>query len=114
MVVVPAFSRSEQCDEGEIRGSVVEIAFAEGVIRAVDYSVEENIGGGLHKVGKPSPGGSKQQHENRDARDYTRQPKAKNMAVEPAVADVRRKRSQRLRLLRLARVIVDVPKQNAP
>ena len=101
MVVVPTLSRSDQRDEAQIRGGVIEIAFPKGVIRAVDYSIEENIGGGLNEISKTSPNRAKQQHENGDASDHSGEAKAKNMAVQPAVADVRRERSQRLRLLRL-------------
>ena len=114
MVVVPTLSRGEQGDKRQIRCCIVEIAFAECVIRAVNYRIQENVRGGLDEVRNSSPNRPEQQHENCDTRDYASEPEAENMAVEPAIANVRCERRQRLRLLRFARIVVNVAEQNPP
>lgn len=114
MIVVPAFAGGEPGDKTEISGGVVEVAFAEGVIGAVDDGVQENVEAGLNNESDAAPERAEEQHKNGDAEENADDAEAQNVAVKPIVANVRSERSQRFGIFCLAVVVINIAEQNAP
>lgn len=114
VVVVQAFSGGHPSNPAQIRRGVVEIARADGVIRPVDDGAENDVRPRLNHIGNPAPERAKQRHENCDAKNHSEQTEPEEIPVEPTVADVRSKPRDRLRVVGLAPVVIEVAEQNLP
>src|SRR5580704_8483702 len=84
------------------------------MICAIYYGAKENIGSRLHQKCNAAPHGSENPHANRNTAKYSEHPITEKVPVEPAVAHIRRKSCQRLFLVGLARVVINVSEQNLP
>ncbi len=114
MIVVPAFAGSEQRDKAEICSGVIEILLPERVIRTINHGVQENVKAGLYEESRESPERAQKHHENADADQNSHYAEAEKMAVEPAVANIRRECRQRLLVFRLAIIVIDVSQKDSP
>lgn len=114
VIIVPAFTRGQKRDEAEVRSCVVKVTFAEGMIGAVDDSIQENVQTGLRDKRDPSPERSKDEHEECDSHNDSGETKSENVAIKPVIADIWCERLKRLGILCLTVVVVDVAKKNAP
>src|ERR1700735_4856026 len=95
-------------------GSVFEIPAAHRMIRAIHNGAEENISSRLHQERDAAPHGSENRHANCNSAKYPEHPVTEKVPVEPAITHVRRKSRQRLFLVGLARVVINVSEQNLP
>lgn len=114
VIVVPTFAGGEPSDKTEIGGSVVKVAFAEGVIGAIDDGIQENVETSLNDERDAAPERAQEQHENSDADENSGDAETQNVAVEPVVANVRRKYFQCFGIFGFAVVVINVAEQNAP
>lgn len=114
VVIVPAFSSSEQSDEAQIRRGIVEIMFTNCVICAIDDCVEENVRRSLDKICNAAPCRAQDKHENGNPKDYAGKSEAENVAIEPIVADIRRECRERVGIFRFPRVVIDIPQKDPP
>jgi hypothetical protein len=114
MVVVPAFAGGEPGNKAKVRGRVIEVPMAEGVIGAVDDCIQENVQACLYEESAESPNRAQKQHEDGDTNQNSSDAEAEKMAVEPVITNVRRECLERLWIFGFAIVVVNVAQQNAP
>lgn len=108
MIVVPALAGGEQCDKAEIGRGIIKIALAKGMVCAIDHGIQENINAGLNEECEYSPEWPEKSHENSDADEDANNSEPEEVSVEPIVSNVRGEFRERLRILCLAVIVIDV------